>query len=94
MSHGMDGVLALAVPLAEDGCSQVTCRGKGGGVRNITHVDHLVGSVQCLETPLVFLSKELGLRGIKCDSGHCISSDVTCLQENLLPPFNIYLRQS
>lgn len=65
VSHGMDGVLALAVPLAEDPCSQVTCSREGGGVCNITHVDHLVGSVECLETPLVFLPEELGLRGIK-----------------------------
>lgn len=61
VTHGVDGVLALAVPLAEDGRSQVTGSRKGGRVRNVTHVDHLVGSVQRLETPLVFLPEELGL---------------------------------
>jgi len=64
VTHGMDGVLALAVPLAEDRRSQVTGSREGGGVHNVTGVDHLVGSVQCLETPLVFLSEELGLGAI------------------------------
>lgn len=64
VTHGVDGVLALAIPLAEDRCSQVAGRREGGGVRNVTHIDHLVGSVQCLETPLVFLPEELGLGAV------------------------------
>lgn len=64
--HGVDGVLALAVPLAEDRCSQLTGSREGGWVLHITHVDNLVGSIQGLEAPLVFLPEEL--RGGREDS--------------------------
>lgn len=57
--HGVDGVLALAVPLAEDRGSQLTGSREGGWVLHITHVDNLVGSIQGLEAPLVFLPEEL-----------------------------------
>lgn len=61
--HGVDGVLALAVPLAEDSCSQLMGSREGRWVLNITHVDNLVGSVQGLEAPLVFLPEELKVGG-------------------------------
>lgn len=62
--QGMDGVLALAVPLAEDSGSQAAGSREGAGVCHVTHVDHLVGSVQCLETPLAFLPEELGVGAV------------------------------
>lgn len=55
----MDRVLALSIPLAEEGGGKLVSCSEGGWVCDVTEVHHLVSCVQSLEAPLVFLPKVL-----------------------------------
>lgn len=59
VAHSVDSVLALSILLAEDGRGELTHCREGRGVSDVKQVNHLIGHVQCLEAPLVFLPEDL-----------------------------------
>ena len=53
VAHGMDGVLAVSVPLGEEALGQTAGFGEGVGLGRVTKVHHLVDGEQGLVAPLL-----------------------------------------
>lgn len=57
VTHGMNGVLALSIPLSEELLGQIVGFGKSARIGWLTEVHHLIGYEQCLVAPLISFSK-------------------------------------
>lgn len=62
VTHCMDSMLAVSVPLAEEGFCQTTYFSERAGVKGVAEVHHLVDSEESLVASLLFLSKLLRRR--------------------------------
>lgn len=56
VTHCMDSVLALSVPLAEEVLSQSVSFGERVGVKRVADIHHLVDCKECLVASLFSLS--------------------------------------
>lgn len=56
VTHCMDSVLALSVPLVEELLSQIVNFGERAGISGVTEVDHLIHSEERLVASLLSLA--------------------------------------